>query len=921
MFLSDYFKKRKEKKEREKREHQSWEPRGFLRVLKILLGAVASAFKIALGAAATVACIGIVCVLVFVGLLGNYLQEDIIPEADGFNLENYGLDQTSFVYYLDSNQDIQQLQRIFTSTDRQWANYDEIPEDLIHAAVAIEDKRFYEHQGVDWITTIKACTNMFFGSSSTFGGSTITQQLIKNVTREDSVTVQRKVLEIFRAQLFEKRYDKKVIMEWYLNTIYLGEGSWGVKSAASTYFGKELQMLTTAECASLISITNNPSYYDPYNVDEDVGLDGRANNRKRQETVLWSMKNEGWITEEEYDEAMEQELVFKSGIDDEDRLVTCDNCGHVTIRRNLVVDEAEKYYCPVCGSQVTVVSDASQNVYSWYVDTVLEDVAQDLAEQNGQAWNDDTKKIYMQLIRRGGYHIYTPLNMEVQERLDAVYTNLDEIPSTRSGQQLQSAMVIIDNRTGDIIAMAGGVGQKMDHDAFNRATDSNLQTGSSQKPLAAYAPAFELGVITPATVIKDLPLNYDNGGPFPRNDDYSYSYSRTILSGVTSSVNAVAVNVLELIGTDYSFKFAKEKFRLRNLTDSYISPYDGQEKSDIGLSPLGMGALTKGLTVREMANAYATFANDGVFREARTYTKVYDSDGNLVLDNRQESERILSEKTVTYMNYCLQNAVNSGTGYEARISGQNVAGKTGSTDSYKDRWFCGFTGYYTAATWCGYDTPERIRVTTSGVNNPSAYLWQKVMRPLHEGLPRVSLYDSNMSSVSMCLDSGKIATDACKADVRDITRVASASVYWEDMESDRCEKHVMVDYCLTGKGVANEYCLKFAELEQAEVEKRALVKMTQEEIDELLKARGYGLGEQYVRDDYIYLVNSNGTDANFHGLSGNVNVGVNAPYIVCTEHTKAAWDALNPGGDQPGDEPGDTTPTTPTAPQITNFFR
>ena len=203
MFLSDYFKKRKEKKEREKRERQSWEPRGLLRVLKILLGAVTSALKIALGAAATVACIGIVCVLVFVGLLGNYLQEDIIPEADGFNLENYGLDQTSFVYYLDSNQDIQQLQRIFTSTDRQWANYDEIPEDLIHAAVAIEDKRFYEHQGVDWITTIKACTNMFFGSSSTFGGSTITQQLIKNVTREDSVTVQRKVLEIFRAQLFE----------------------------------------------------------------------------------------------------------------------------------------------------------------------------------------------------------------------------------------------------------------------------------------------------------------------------------------------------------------------------------------------------------------------------------------------------------------------------------------------------------------------------------------------------------------------------------------------------------------------------------------------------------------------------------------------------------------------------------------------
>ena len=240
---------------------QEWRPNWLVRIMQFLWGVAMSVIKIAMGGVATVVFIGIICCFVLIGAAGDYLQEDVIPEIS-FDLDNYNLDQTSFIYFVDSNGNIRDQQKIYTDTDRQWASYEDIPEDLIHAAVAIEDKRFYEHQGVDWITTVKACVKMFFGDASA-GGSTITQQLIKNLTKEDSVTVQRKVQEIFRAQIFESGYDKDVIMEWYLNTIFLGKGCYGVKSAARQYFGKELENLTTAECASLISITNNPSWFDP----------------------------------------------------------------------------------------------------------------------------------------------------------------------------------------------------------------------------------------------------------------------------------------------------------------------------------------------------------------------------------------------------------------------------------------------------------------------------------------------------------------------------------------------------------------------------------------------------------------------------------------------------------------------------------
>ena len=893
----------KNMKRKKKEPRQSWKPHWLPDTVYKLWLAVFAVFKIALGALATVLMIVVVCGFVFVGILGDYLQEDILPDAEMVK-ENYDMDETSFIHYVDSNGNIQELQEIYAqTTDRDWATYDEIPEDLVYAAVAIEDKRFYEHQGVDWITTVKACAGMFFGSGDA-GGSTITQQLVKNMTGDNSVTVRRKVEEIFKAQDFDRRYDTETIMEWYLNLIYFGDRKNGVKSAAAHYFGKELCNLTAAECASLISITNNPSIFSPYSgTFEYKGelLSGKERNNIRKENTLWVMRNEGYLTEEEYQEALAQEIDFKSGIADEDRMAYCENedCGYAGIVGTLVLKD-NVYHCPQCDTEVEVTDYASEEVYSWFVDTVLEDVAGELAARDGMVWgelNKTQRQFYLQLIQRGGYHIYTTLDMEVQNQVDKIYTDLTQIPETRGGQQLQSGIVVIDNRTGDIVAMAGGVGEKVVFDGFNMATDAKRQVGSSMKPLSVYAPAFELGVITPATVVHDMPYKYNGEVSWPKNDPSFYAYSRTILNGIMNSVNAISVNTLDMIGTRYSFNFTKNLFRVSGLVES-----GANGTTDMDLSPLALGGLTEGATVRDITNAYATFANNGTYREGRTYTKVYDSAGNLVIDNTQESEQILSQKTVDYMNYCLKNAVDAGTGTVAKLKGMDVCGKTGTTNSLKDRYFCGFTGYYTAAVWCGFEQPERIQLV-GDKSNPAGRLWKKVMEPLHKGKENIPMYNKdNMVSVTVCLESGKLVTDACLNDIRDTNRTQKVLVYPEDIPEEYCDKHISLDYCTEGKAVANEYCQKFSQVGMLKLEKRALVKLTQSMIDQIAMASDQGLQAIYRQNNYIYQVDESGNPVPFYGINGDINAGSTDSCVTCKVHTQMKWEtykAENPWIDNP----------------------
>lgn len=899
-------------KEKDNAPKQDWKPHWSLTVLHRIWMILFSAFKVVAGAAVTVGLIAVVCGFVFMGVMGDYLQDDILPMA-GMDIDDVEIDQTSTMYYVDAAGKIQVYQNIFAATSSKWADLEDIPEDLIHAAVSIEDHRFYIHQGVDWVTTIKACARMFFGDDSV-GGSSITQQLIKNLLlfedeTADDVTVQRKVLEIFRALQLEKRYHKDTIMEMYLNCIYLGQGCRGVRSAAETYFGKELEMLTAAECASLISITNSPTYYDPYQNFE--------NNKKRKEDVLWAMREYGWLDEDEYQEAIAQELVLKVGVEPEDRLASCENetCNY----RGIVKTYEKKgnaYYCPVCGTETLMQKDNSQSVYSWFGDTVLEDVAKAMAEQAGFQWNSSTRELMLQQLQKGGYHIYTTFDQTVQEHVDNIYTDLNKIPDTRGGQQLQSAIVIIDNRSGDIVAMAGGVGQKTEHDAWNMATDAKRQSGSCIKPVTVYGPAFESGAITPATVIADMPLSYSSSGPYPLNDTRTYSYARTIYRAVVRSVNASAANVVDRAGENYAFKFAKERFRISTLVESYTDA-DGEYHTDIGIGPLALGAQTIGVTVREMTSAFATFANKGTYRNGRTFSKVYDSKGNLVLDNTQETEKILSEKSVDYMNYCLTAATREGTGTEADLFytyGVSTAGKTGTSGDNYDRWYCGFTGYYTAAVWCGFENPESIYCY--GVNNPAAHLFKQVMGPIHKGKGDIMLYgNSKMQPVNMCLSSGKIATSACTNDIRldrplnpdDFIATSQVVVYPEDMPTEYCDKHVLVDYC-SGGGVASEWCKKFAAVDSTvKLRQEGLVKLTQSEINRILRAAPYRLISDYLRNDYVYFINDDGSDGVFRGFYGNLRQSVNAPYVICPLHTRQAWEryeALHPN------VPETTEPTT-----------
>ncbi len=928
--------------ENEKRRvtRQNWKPGHLWTMLRALWTAAYSVIKVGIAALATVLLITGVCAVVFVGVLADYLEGDILPQA-GVQLEGFDLDQPSYVYYLDEAGNIQVLQKLHADIDSDWATYDQIPEAMIHAAISIEDHRFYEHQGVDWFTTIKACISMFVDGDE-FGGSSITQQLIKNMllsqdSSADDVTVQRKVLEIFRATQFEKKYDKSVVLEWYLNYIFLGNRSQGVKAAAERYFGKEVEDLTPAECACIISITNNPTIFNPLG-EKEIKFEGEVKtqaqwNKVRRENTLWTMRNYGYLTEQEYQAALEESenMVFKNGIDFADRYSTCPNeaCGYRGHNDTYVLD-GTVYYCPVCQEATTIGEDSSQEVYSWFVDTVINDLTEEMILNAGLEINDDTKKLYRELIAKGGYHIYTTLDMQVQNSVDKIYTNLDEIPTTSSMQQLQSGICIIDNDTGDIVAICGGVGEKTTHLGYNRANVDRLQPGSSIKPLTVYAPAFELGLITPATVVQDMPLYYTEPddvegeitdldlNPYPKNENRKYDYSYNILKGVTTSINGIAINTLHNLGLDTSFNYAKNKFRLNGLVESYTNS-NGTVFTDIAYSPLGMGAPTIGVSVRDMAAAFATFANKGVWREARTFTHVYNSSGELVLYNEQESEQILSEKAAEYMNYCLNNAVNEGTGTPAQIEGQMVAGKTGTTDSKRDRWFCGYTSYLTAAIWCGFDQPEVINLTGSNRKNPACRLFYKVMEPLHRDLAYSELFDTtDWEEVLICQDSGMVATQGCIDDIRG-SRVVKAKVHPDDLEkyTQTCSKHIQVEYCSLCKAPANEYCKKFATIGQNQLTTAWLLQLTQKEVDDINLACKHGLNSSYKEDAYVYLVDEAGQPMSYFGMDGDKNTGLNYPFLVGNAHNQQTWQAyLDSLIQRPDPDPIDpvvpTDPVTPT---------
>lgn len=625
---------------------------------------VSSVFKVV----STILLILLVSGLLFVCVFAYYVKSSLVPDLD-LSLEDYQLSESSTILYQDSAGQWQELTTLAGMYKRIWVDYENIPEDICNALIAIEDKRFYKHKGVDWYRTSGAFVEMFARMESSYGGSTITQQLIKNLTGNDQVTIQRKLTEIFGALELEKHYDKQEILEWYLNAVYFGEGCYGVQAAAETYFGKDVSELSLAECAAIVGITNKPTYYDPFYNEQ--------NNKERQETILREMYEQGYIDYETYTAAVAEELVFARG-------------------------PGEEY---------------TQEIYSYYEEVVIDDVITDLMELKGISRDAATSLLY-----NGGYLIYSCMDMSIQSTVDSIYTDLTAIPraSGGNGQQLQSSIVIMDPYDGRILALSGGVGEKTINFGLNRATGTYRSPGSSFKPLASYGPAVNEGLITPDTLVNDSPyISLSGTSWYPANDGGGNVGVVTIYRALQYSLNTVAAQIIDKLTPQTAYSYLTERLGFTSLV-----------QDDVAYAPMALGQLTVGVTVREMAQAYCAFVNDGIFTYSRSYTLVTDSDGNVIIDNSPETIAAFSPNTAYTMTYMLQNAVETGTGTEGRIWNMPVAGKTGTSGEYKDRWFCGVTPYYVAAVWTGFDQPATISVS----GNPAAQLFRKIMQPIHEGL-------------------------------------------------------------------------------------------------------------------------------------------------------------------------------------------
>ena len=636
-------------------------------VTKTGVWAISDVFFLIVKAIGTILLISITAVVIFACIFLIYLKNNLVTELD-VRPEDFSMSLSSVICYIDDETgDEVELVTLQSSQFRIWVDYSEFPSHLIDALVSIEDHRFFKHHGVDWYRTAGAFTNMFLGMKDTFGGSTLTQQLIKNMTQEDDATVRRKLQEIFRALEYEKQYDKDEILELYLNLVYFGHGCYGIGAAADYYFGKEVSQLTIAEAASIVGITNNPSMYSPYA--------NKENNKSRQELILEKMLQLGYLTEPEHERARNAQLIFRRG----------DSYTYEDV------------------------------VYTWFEEAVIRDATRDLMNER-----DLSETVARRYLFTRGYRIIATIDPEMQTIVDDLYEHPELLPKvTGSAQQLQSGIVIADPYTGEIKALSGGVGNKTKNMLLSRATMSRRPPGSSIKPISCYAPAMDQEILTPNTRYEDSENVRLNGTTWmPKNADRSYRGVVSVREAIRLSLNTTPAVVLDTLTPSVSFRFMRDALGINLHPD------------DENYAPLAAGQLTNGATVREMTSAFSMFPNSGQRTELRTYTKIYDDNNEIVIDNTAKYFDAISEKTAYWMTDMLHGAVTGGTGGAANLGAMPTAGKTGTSTDSKDRWFVGFTPYYVAAVWTGYDIPAVISASA----NPAAQIWKMIMQPIHENL-------------------------------------------------------------------------------------------------------------------------------------------------------------------------------------------
>ena len=600
----------------------------------------------------------------------------LASEPTGIDLKAKSLNQTSFIYIKDDETgEFKEYQTLYSTENRIWVDNQNIPQAMKDAVVAIEDKRFYEHNGVDWARTLSAVVNLATGED-TYGGSTITQQLIKNITDDNEVSINRKLREICKALKLEDEYTKDQILEAYLNVVNFGNNCQGVESAAQLYFDKSIKDCSIAECAAIAGITQNPSLWNP--------LVYPDNNKQRREIVINEMYDQGKITKSEYDNAMKESA----------------NMTFVGFKNTKEDDDDNDY------------------VQNWYIDQVFYDLREDLALYYNISEEAASEKLYTE-----GLKIYCAMDEKMQSYMEEAAQSIDK--SYDYDLQIGSVLMGFDGR---VIATVGSSKKKTQALEWDRATHSKLQPGSSIKPVIVYPYAIDNKLLYYSSVVKDEPVDNwkDENGQLvsgPNNAYYGYKGDMLLPDAIEWSSNATAVQTMNLIGgPSVAYEQAVTKMGFKSLSE--------QDTQNTGA--LSMGGMNGGVSVREMAASYNYLGNGGLYYEPYTYYYVTDSEDNIIIDNREAvPKQAYSAETASIMNrllsYNVTNSAHTNAQY-ARISGWDIIGKTGTTDDDKDSWFCGLSPYATMATWCGFDQPASISNTST-----SARFFSNVMAKYLEG--------------------------------------------------------------------------------------------------------------------------------------------------------------------------------------------
>ncbi|MGI6279546.1 MAG: transglycosylase domain-containing protein, partial [Acutalibacteraceae bacterium] len=600
------------------------------------------------------------------------------------NIKNMELNMTSVIYVKNKKSEWEEYYRIHGSENRLWISIDKMPKNLLNAFIAIEDETFYKHSGINWKRTFGAIGNYFLKFDETeFGGSTITQQLIKNITSDNDKSIFRKVREIIRALIIEKKLSKKEILEAYLNTIALGNGICGVQVAANYYFNKDVSELDLSECVTLAAITKNPSRYNPV-----TGLDA---NRQRRNIIL-------------------KKMIQLKMISAKDLLDTYD------VQIN--IDDSQK-------------EELEPEINSYFVDTLIQQVIEDLMEKY-----NCTEQIASTMLYNGGFKIYSTEVPEIQQAMEAVYLNINKyFPYKGKNLQgetvhAQSAMTIMDYN-GHIVGIVGGAGPKTVNRGLNRAYNSPRQPGSTMKPIGVYALAIDTDLIHYSSKVVDKPIDnyYPDGKKGPAEWYGYYKGTITVDYAIRKSANTIPVILLQKLGIETSYNFLTKKLNLKHLTPE-----------DKNLASLALGGCVYGLTTTESAAAYAIFGNQGVYHKPTTYTKIERINGEVVLEYDEKGTQVISPATATIMNHLLQGVVygREGTGSGIRsFSSMKAFAKTGTSSESKDLWMVAGSPYYVGAVWYGFDKQQVIKSTSA-----AATIWRDVMAKVHKGLPHKTFEDS-----------------------------------------------------------------------------------------------------------------------------------------------------------------------------------